>query len=93
MEALHAIFSRVPYKDGKDGAPFHIRMKTHLLLHLALDQINRWGSPRNAWCYRDESFVGALKLVCARLKHPWTLEETVTLKTKIFDAVQTYEMT
>ena len=34
-----------------------------------------WGNPRNFWCYKDEDFVGTVKSVCSRTRHPNTLEE------------------
>ena len=59
LNCLHNFPRRCPH--GKD--------------HLARHQLVLWGSPRNNWCYGDESFVGVLKHLAAASHHPMTLEE------------------
>ena len=70
-----------------DAAPFHLRMKTHLLLHLALDMLERWGSPRLFWCYGDESFVGTIKKIAGMSRHPARLEYVVLSKARLYAAL------
>ena len=33
-----------------------------------------YGNPAKFWCYRDEDYVGFIKRICAKTKHPATLE-------------------
>ena len=49
------------------------------------------GSPIQFWCYGDESFVGAIKAVCAMSKHPATLEVKVFKKAMITAGINAYE--
>ena len=70
--------------------PWHIRQKAHLLQHLVEDQLKRWGSPRRFWCYGDESFVGAMKDLAGRSKHPSTLELVVMQKLQVFCGVHAW---
>jgi hypothetical protein len=65
------------------GLPWHIRPKCHILQHLVLDHIRHYGNPTKFWCYRDEDFVGAVKRMCAKTKHPATLEARILLKLRI----------
>jgi hypothetical protein len=67
--------------------PFHLRQKAHLLEHLALDQIDRWGNPARWWCYRDESFVGSVKHVASKTKAPATLEVRIMQKLRMLEAL------
>jgi hypothetical protein len=48
-----------------------------MLLHMVGDQLERFGSPSRCWCYRDEDYVGVVKLVAAKTKDPRTLEQRV----------------
>ena len=67
--------------------PFHRRQKMHMLLHLAFEQLDRFGNPKDYWCYRDEDFVGALKQICAKSKHPRSIEKVVMKKARLLSAV------
>ena len=77
MESLNTLW-RVGL-DAADAAkqPFHLRPKAHVLQHLVMDKLSLWGSPSQCWCYRDEDFVGAVKRLAAKTKHPPTLEKRV----------------
>ena len=66
--------------------PFHRRQKMHMLLHLAFEQLDRFGNPKDYWCYRDEDFIGALKQICAKSKHPRSIEKVVMKKTRLLSA-------
>ena len=89
---LHDL-ERLPTPEGPLAArelrskPWHARQQLHMLRHVAKDQMQRWGSPRNFWCYRDEPFVGACKSICAKTRHPRTLEQVVLDKSAIHEAV------
>ena len=80
MSALHALWRDGLTVRNQTVQPFHLRPKIHILQHLVEDQLLLWGSPSRAWCYRDEDFVGAVKLVASRSKHPATLEQIMTDK-------------
>ena len=67
--------------------PWQLRPKCHLLQHLVLDHILSYGSPAKFWCYRDEDFVGVVKRIASKTKHPWTLESRVLLKLRILEAL------
>jgi hypothetical protein len=63
FSALHDLWrAGIPEADRK-LQPFHLRQKTHLLTHLAEDQLKLFGSPARSWCYRDEDYVGVIKVV------------------------------
>jgi hypothetical protein len=67
--------------------PFHLRPKTHAVQHLGEEKIQAYGSPSSFWCYRDEDFVGVVKGIAAKTKHPFTLEERIVQKLCIWAAV------
>ena len=69
------------------SAPYHLRRKAHMLQHLVLDHIPVFGCPTLFWCYRDEDFVGAVKAICAKCKHPATLESKVLQCTRILEGL------
>jgi hypothetical protein len=69
------------------GQPFHLRPKSHLLEHLALDKIPLLGNPRDSWCYADEDFVGFVKSIARKTKHPRTLESRVKEKLRLLIAI------
>ena len=54
-----------------------------MVLHVALDQLLAHGSPKDCWCYRDESCVGSAKKVAGNSKHPSTVEYVVMMKMRI----------
>ena len=73
------------WRDGVPAAehqtmPWKIRPKAHMLQHLVCEQVQLWGSPASFWCYRDEDWVGSVKRIAARSRHPATLEERVAHK-------------
>jgi len=80
VSALHTLWRRdVPERDLA-AQPWHMRPKTHILQHLVEEQTLLWGSPSRAWCYRDEDFVGSVKQIACKSKHPANLEKLVTDK-------------
>jgi hypothetical protein len=55
---------------------------------LGVDHVPVFGSPAKYWCYRDEDYVGAVKHICSKTKHPATLEARVLLKLRILEALK-----
>ncbi len=89
LAGLHSLW-RAGVPEGSDvlkRAPFALRQKSHMLQHLVQDHVPCFGSPAKFWCYRDEDFVGNVKNVCARTKHPGTLEVRVMQKIRILSAL------
>ena len=74
--------ARIPLAQQK-RLLFHVRPKAHVLQHLVEDKLWLWGSPSQFWCYRDEDYVGAVKTIAAKTKHPHTLEERISEKLMI----------
>lgn len=74
FHALHVLWRRGCPASEEKRCPFHLRPKAHMLQHLVEEQLNLWGSPVRSWCYRDEDFVGAVKTIASKSKHPATLE-------------------
>ena len=68
-------------------APFVVRKKAHMLMHLVLNHIPMFGTPAACWCYRDEYFCGSVKSICARTKHPSTLEDRVCIKLRVLESL------
>jgi hypothetical protein len=89
LSALHSLW-REGVPEGSDilkRAPFALRQKAHMLQHLVQDHVPAFGNPAKFWCYRDEDFIGSVKSVCARTKHPSTLEVRVMQKIRILSAL------
>ena len=80
MSSLNALWRRDLEERHHGVQPFHLRPKAHMLQHLVEEQTLLWGSPARSWCYRDEDFVGAVKLVAGKSKHPASLETLVSEK-------------
>ena len=59
-----------------------MRPKFHLFLHCLEDQVAISGNPRDAWCYCDESEIGAGVRV-AESCHPSTLHRTIMQKHRL----------
>jgi hypothetical protein len=78
--ALHALWCEGLPADACSHEPWHERPKMHALHHLVADQIDMYGSPSLFWNYRDEDYVGAIKRIASRTKHPRTLETRVCQK-------------
>jgi hypothetical protein len=87
MEGLNVLWRRGLTDRECRPQPFHLRPKTHVLQHCVQDHIQIYGSPCEFWCYRDEDFVGAVKNICAKTKHPKTLEVRVMQKLKILEGL------
>ena len=50
-------------------------------------KIEAFGSPSMFWCYRDEDFVGVMKSIASKTKHPATLEKRMIQKLRIWAAL------
>ena len=90
LESLNRLWRADVPPEAHGTLPWHIRPTRHLLQHLAEDQLHKWGSPRRFWCYNDESFVGAIKNVAGRSRHPATLESVVMAKMQLFAGVEAH---
>ena len=55
---IHDLWRAGRPADEARVAPFHIRPKHHMLMHLVEDQIQYFGNPASCWCYADEDFCG-----------------------------------
>ena len=93
MAALRALW-RTDLEDPTlhHGSPWHLRPKAHMLHHLVEEKLPLWGSPKNFWCYGDESFVGAIKNVAAGSRHPATLEDVAGKKCMLLAGVDAYAL-
>ena len=81
FKGLHDLWdSAMMTKKQRARCPFHVRPKTHMLMHVVDEQLGLFGSPNRCWCYRDEDFVGAVKTIASRSSHPTTLESRVCEK-------------
>lgn len=87
LSALNTLWRVGATQAVEKAAPFHFRVKAHMLQHLVLDHVPIFGSPAKFWCYRDEDYVGAVKSICARTKHPATLERRVLEKLRILQGL------
>ena len=90
LSALNLMWREGVPDEQQRALPWHLRPKCHEYQHLLEEQLERWGSPRRFWCYGDEAFVGAIKEVAGRSKHPHTLEEVVMKKMQIFAGVHAW---
>jgi hypothetical protein len=86
---LHALWREGLTPEQAARMPFHVRPKTHLLQHLAEEQLRMFGSPAMSWCYRDEDFVGSVKRTAQCSKHPATLEVRCMEKLRILAKLDT----
>jgi hypothetical protein len=68
--------------------PFHVRPKTHATQHLGEEKLEAFGSPRSSWCYLDEDFIGFMKSIASKTKHPRTLEVRIMQKLRILSAIK-----
>ena len=55
---------------------------------MVYEKVEMFGSPNTFWGYRDEDFVGAVKIIAAKTKHPANLEERVIQKLRILAALE-----
>ena len=74
-------------EDDQSGLPFVLRPKSHIMQHLIEEQIERFGSPAQFWCYRDEDFVGSVKTIAGKTLHPATLEVRTMQKLRILESL------
>jgi hypothetical protein len=80
----------VPEEEHKP-LPFHTRVKAHLLQHLVEDKIGLWGSPAEFWCYRDEDYIGVVKSLANKTKHPKTIEIRILEKMMIWTKISAHK--
>ena len=90
LQRLNALWRAGRAPDACAALPFVIRPKCHVLMHLILDCAPVLGNPSQYWCYRDEDFVGNIKRLCARTRHPATLESRVLLKLRILEGLSIF---
>ena len=90
LKELHDLWRRDAAPAAVKSLPWHLRPKAHALHHLVLDQLRRFGSPRQFWCYGDEGFMGAVKSIAASSRHPRTLELTVLRKSQLAASLASY---
>ena len=91
LDALNKLW-RAGLPVGEQAAlPVHVRPKAHMLQHLVEDKLALWGSPARFWCYRDADYVGCIKNIAAKSKHPWTLEDRVGEKLRIWAALESLD--
>jgi hypothetical protein len=83
LAALNTLWRSGLPEAAQKKQPFHLRQKAHVLQHLVVDKLHYWGSPSRSWCYRDEDYVGAVKVIAGKTKHPHTLELRVNQKLMI----------
>jgi hypothetical protein len=80
LEVLHDLWRQdIPEAEHK-YQPFTTKPKAHELQHMVEDKLPLWGSPSTFWCYRDEDFIGVVKIIAAKSCHPATLERRVIEK-------------
>ena len=65
---------------------WHLRPKAHVCQHMVHEKVESFGSPNMFWGYRDEDFVGVVKAIASKTKHPATLEERMIQKLRILAA-------
>jgi hypothetical protein len=88
LKGLHDLWRTDAPPAQHNRLPFHIRQKCHLAQHLVHEKIQAYGSPSDFWCYRDEDFVGVIKSIASKTKHPATLEQRLIEKLRIWAALE-----
>jgi hypothetical protein len=84
LVALHSLWrGGLPHEAAKH-MPFNVRVKSHVLQHVVEDKTPQWGSPSAFWCYRDEDYIGAVKGIARKTKHPFTLEKRILEKMSVW---------
>jgi hypothetical protein len=87
LAALHGLWrTGIPQHTHK-FMPFSLRKKSHVLQHLVDDKIGLWGSPAAFWWYRDEDYIGTVKRIAAKTKHPFSLETRMLEKLMIWTKI------
>ncbi len=88
LTALHQLWRAGIPANAHKFMPFVLRQKSHVLQHLVEDKIGLWGSPSAFWCYRDEDYIGTVKGIASKTKHPFTLETRLLEKLMIWTKIQ-----
>jgi hypothetical protein len=70
--------------------PFHLRPKAHACQHIVEEKTALFGSPNAFWCYRDEDFIGTVKLIAQKTKFPHTIELRIIEKLRIWAALEKF---
>ena len=83
LARLHRLWREGVAEAYHSAMPFALRPKAHLLHHLVEDKMLLWGNPARFWNYRDEDWVGAVKVIAAKTRDPRTLEERVLEKLRL----------
>jgi hypothetical protein len=86
LEALHKLWRRGLPLEHHGPQPWHLRPKAHVCQHMVHEKVEAFGSPNMFWGYRDEDFVGVVKAIASKTKHPATLEERMIQKLRILAA-------
>ena len=89
-ETLHFLWREGEDPTLQDDQPFHFRPKAHMLMHLACDQLQLWGSPSEFWCYGDEDACGAIKRIAACTTHMATIEKRIMEKLMVGAGLRDY---
>jgi hypothetical protein len=87
LEKLNKLWRNGLPEAQQTSQPFHIRPKSHVCQHMVEEKIESFGSPSSFWCYRDEDFVGFIKNIASKTKHPATLEQRMIEKLRILAAL------
>jgi hypothetical protein len=77
LVVLHDLWRAGLPETAHGKLPFHIKRKAHMLQHLCEEKLPMWGSPSRIWSYRDESFIGAAKIIAASSKKPNKLDRRI----------------
>jgi hypothetical protein len=88
LGGLHRLWREGLAEDQQTGLPFVLRPKCHVLQHLVEDKVPIWGSPAIFWTYRDESYIGAVKKIALKSRHPATMEQRVLEKLRTLTKLQ-----
>ena len=64
-------------------ALWRMQPKMQLLIHILEEQVGVHDSPRENWCYCDESEIGHAVRVAERVPHSRTLHRTVMRKQRL----------
>jgi hypothetical protein len=91
FKILHDLWRTDLPEDLWRHLPFHMRPKAHVLQHLVEDKVGMWGSPSEFWCYRDEDYIGVVKGIARKTKHPSTIEKRILEKMMIWTKVSAHQ--
>lgn len=90
FKILHDLWRMGVPEEAHNRLPFHLRPKAHMMQHLVEDKTGLWGSPADFWCYRDEDYIGVVKTIARKTKHPATVEKRILEKMMIWTKVSAH---